>query len=214
MLICTTNPHKVREFAGLLNPLGIDLHPIMNLDIPETGDSFVDNAREKARGYALRYPGQWLLSEDSGLVVPALGGMPGAFSARYADVQVDAGGVLRIENSGRSRVEMDALNILRLLREAKDLPQNNRGAYFVSYIVVVDPQGKIAFETERRATGWITQEIRGSGGFGYDSIFRSDHSFGRTWAEIPPDRKALFSHRAKATSDLMAWMCSTQRELR
>lgn len=208
MRICTTNPGKVAEFGGLLAPLDIRLIPTMKEDIPETGDTFADNAREKARGYAKIYPNCWLLSEDSGLVIPALGNFPGPFSARFDDLNM---ATRRVIHTRRTRVQMDPLNNERVLRLMKGKPKSKRGAYFVAYIVVLDPEGEIAFEVEQRAYGWITETLRGTGGFGYDPLFETDTSFGQTWAEIDSARKDLISHRSRAVWDLMAWLCSTRR---
>jgi XTP/dITP diphosphohydrolase len=210
MRICTTNPGKVREFGGLLSPLGVALVPTMDHDIPETGDTFADNAREKAMGYARLYPGEWLLAEDSGLVVPTLNGLPGAFSARFADcVLSDDLTVVRVQESGRTRKVLDPLNTARVLSMLEGTPPEKRGAYFVAMIVVVNPQGNIAFEVERRTNGWITEAPRGNNGFGYDPVFESDTSFGLTWSEMDTARKDLVSHRSKAVWDLMSWLCST-----
>jgi non-canonical purine NTP pyrophosphatase (RdgB/HAM1 family) len=199
MRICTTNPGKMREFGGLLSPLGLTLKPSsMSIDIPETEDSFAGNSRLKAREYARYYPGEWILAEDSGLVVPALGGMPGPWSARFA------------EDPDRHipRDEIDPLNNAKVLALLKGTPSANRGAWFVSHITVVNPQGDVAFSTERRAYGWIATEAYGSQGFGYDPIFISDSTGGKTWAEIDAARKDLISHRNHAIWDLMAWLCS------
>ncbi len=213
MRICTTNPGKVAEFGGLLLPLDIRLTPTTKHDVPETGTTFQHNARQKARGYAALYPGDWILSEDSGLVIPALKGLPGPYSARFADLDVSDADALVINESGRPRSEMDPANNRRVLRMMEGVPADQRGAYFVGYIVVIDPKGEIAFEVEQRAYGWITTELRGTGGFGYDPLFESDTSFGQTWAEIDTARKGLISHRSKSVWDLMAWLCSTDREV-
>ena len=211
MRICTTNPNKVAEFGGLLAPIDIRLIPTA-LDFPETEKTFSDNAVEKAMNYARVYPGEWLLSEDSGLVVPALDGRPGPYSARFADLELTAKGPI-IRESHRGREEMDRANNIRVLEMMADVPQHQRGAYFVCYTVVIDPQGNRAFEVERRAYGQVIEELRGDGGFGYDPIFMSAAAFGRTWAELDSARKNLMSHRSKAIWDLMAWLCSTSRDI-
>ena len=215
MRICTTNPGKLAEFGGLLAPLDIKLTTETDQDIPETGDTFAHNAEEKARGYAAVHPGEWLLAEDSGLVIPALAGLPGPYSARFADAKISILSI-EIKDSGRPRSVMDPLNNQRVLEMMKDVPvhEHERGAYFVANIVVMAPDGTVAFSTERRSPGWIVTEPRGEGGFGYDPIFESDTSFGKTWAEIDSARKDLISHRSKAVWDLMAWLCSTNLEVK
>ena len=211
MRICTTNPGKMAEFGGLLAPLGLTLKAsVLTLDIPETGDTFKDNSIEKAKGYAKEYPGEWLLAEDSGLVVPALGGLPGPWSARYADLDTAN---RQVRESGRPRSVMDPLNNKRVLTYMGSFPPESRGAYFVACITVIDPQGNVAFVTEQRAYGWIALEERGTNGFAYDSLFISPTTGGKTWAEIDSARKDLISHRNKATWDLMAWLCSSKLDI-
>lgn len=104
MLLCSTNPGKIRAFGGLLAALDIPLDPVMHHEIPETGDTFEANALEKAQAYAALYPGKWLLAEDSGLVVPALGGWPGPWSAMFDDTNVRTHVVTP---SRRSRAEIE-----------------------------------------------------------------------------------------------------------
>ena len=109
MKLCSTNDGKLAEFGGLLAPLDIRLEPVRHMDIPETGDTFRANAIMKALGYAKHFGGEWVLAEDSGLVVPALNaghftGLPGAYSARFADMDL-LNGVE--QESGRPRSEMD-----------------------------------------------------------------------------------------------------------
>lgn len=209
MRICTTNQGKLREFGGMLAPIGLSLTiSDPRIDIPETGVSFKENSQQKALGYAAAYPGEWLLAEDSGLCIPALGGFPGPWSARYADVTCLY--PLRVNESGRSRELMDVMNRERVLREMARIPESEQGAYFVCCITVIDMSGQVAFRTEQRTYGWITQEPAGYNGFGYDPIFVSDHTGGKTWAEIDGARKGLISHRSKACWDLMAWLCSTK----
>lgn len=209
MFICTTNMGKVREFASLLSPLGIDLKPITHHHVPELGCTFIENGRMKAQAYANLYPNRWILAEDSGLVVPALNGMPGHLSARYDDVQDDG----KIVESLRDRLTIDFANNMKVLDKMKNVSPEHRGAYFVSHLVVINPHGQIAFETERRAVGWIATEMKGSQGFGYDPIFQSDTSYGKTWAEIDSVRKNLISHRSEVIWDFLAWVCSTTEEI-
>lgn len=206
MRICTTNPGKLREFGGLLAPLGIKLTPTTQHDVPETGDTVLANARQKAAGYAALYPDEYILTEDSGLVVPALGGLPGPWSARFTDLDL---ATLHVRESGRDRSIIDPLNNERVL----DLLGNekNRGAYFVCVLNLTLNETRL-FEIERRVYGWITDKPRGEGGFGYDPIFESPQSYGKTWAEVDSLRKNLMSHRQIAVFDLMAWLASHPRD--
>jgi len=206
MRICTSNPGKVSEFGGLLAPLDINLDVSGDYDIPETGITFADNSREKILGYAKHYSGEWLLADDSGLVIPALNNLPGPFSARFSDLDLDT---LMIVSSGDDREVIDLKNNNRVLELLSNIPHDNRGAYFVACITVLNPDGKVSFQVERRAYGYISKELRGKNGFGYDPLFISDNSFGKTWAEIDKARKSLISHRSKAIWDFLAWICST-----
>lgn len=203
MRICTTNPGKKREFGSLLYPLGIELKTTdPSIVIEEPHPSFLDNAKEKAFGYHRHYPGEYLLVEDSGLVVPLLDGLPGPWSADFSDLDIET---REVNSSGRGRSIIDPLNgerVLSLMEGKKE-----RGAYFVAVILVCSPKGSIVFKVEERAYGWIAQEKRGENGFGYDPIFISPETYGKTWAEIDRGRKDLISHRNKAINHFMAWVC-------
>lgn len=203
MLIGTTNPHKIREIGGICAPLDIPLEPL-SLDIEELGDTFEANALSKAVGYARARPGQTVLVDDSGLVVPALEGLPGAWSARFDDLDL---ATRTVRPSGRGRAEMDVANCTRLLEQMRAIPPERRGAYFIACIIVARDE-RVHFQVTRKAAGWILAEARGDGGFGYDPVFASDTSFGRSWAEIDAARKNLISHRGEALWDLQAWLCS------
>jgi XTP/dITP diphosphohydrolase len=204
MILGTTNPHKVREIGGICAPLGIALEPIA-LDVPEEGETFEENALAKAIGYGTARPGQTVLVEDSGLEIPALGGLPGPWSARFDDFDLDTRTVRT--HSARDREEIDAANRKRVLALMKDVPAHRRAASFVVSVVVAR-RGAVLFTVTRRAAGWILEEERGEHGFGYDAIFASDASFGKSWAEIDAARKDLISHRGEALWDLQAWLCS------
>jgi XTP/dITP diphosphohydrolase len=128
--------------------------------------------------------GAWVIGEDSGLCVPALGGAPGVYSARYAGTHGD-----------------DRANNDKLLREMAHLTGADRAAYYVSTAVLADPSGKAIAEVEGRCHGLIVTERRGTGGFGYDPLFLVPEH-GRTFGELPPEVKAQMSHRAKAFADL------------
>src|SRR5439155_10515454 len=122
-------------------------------EVAETGDTFEANARLKAVAVATG-TGHWAVGEDSGLVVPALGGAPGVYSARYAGQQGD-----------------DAANNVKLLAELDEVPDDQRGAYYVCTAALSDPAGDVKAVVEGRCHGVILREARGSGGFGYDPLF-------------------------------------------
>ena len=180
-VLSSRNAHKAVELERLMPgwtivPLDRDDYP------PETGGSYVENARAKARfGHAAGGGSVWALGEDSGLEVAALGGRPGIESARYAPEGPPA--------------------IAKLLGELAGVPAGRRGARYVSEIVAVAPDGE-----ELRGTGTlegrIGDEPRGSEGFGYDPVFVPEGEE-RTVAELGNDWKARNSHRARAARALL-----------
>ena len=207
MWIGTTNPGKTREFATMLAPLGIPLEPISG-DVPETGITFGENSRIKALAYADLAQQQGggtplVLCEDSGLVVPALKGLPGPWSARFIDLDINTLEVC--PSSLTDREEIDARNNERVLQllDSSDLPL--RGAYFVSHISVARP-GEVLWEIEEQAHGWIATAPRGSNGFGYDPIFIGQDTYDKTYAELDPVRKNMRSHRKRAMDQLYYWL--------
>ncbi len=199
MFIGTTNPGKVAEIAALLAPLGIELNAV-SLDVPEMGDTFDENAVQKALAYAEHTRGV-TLAEDSGLIVPALGGLPGPWSARFADLDMET---RRITPSSRTRAEIDPLNTQRILDLMRGIEQPRRAAMFKVVLVVAQP-GQVLFTTSGECHGWIAEEPRGTKGFGYDPIFVGQDTFGKTFAELDPIRKNLRSHRKRALDELFMW---------
>ena len=177
ILIATHNQHKKEEIQQILgNDFSVtsladyDLHD----EIVEDGNTFHENALIKAK-YCFEKTGKPSLGDDSGLVVEALEGRPGIYSARYA---------------GNHDF---AKNMAKVLDEMKD--ENNRKAYFVTVMCLVDSVGTHYFEG--RVYGNLTREIRGEKGFGYDPIFIPDHHE-ITFAEMKPEDKNAISHRKKA----------------
>jgi XTP/dITP diphosphohydrolase len=187
LVLGSRNAKKLREMAGLLGGLGFnlsDLTPYPDApEVEETADTFVGNATLKATTLAPAL-GAWVIGEDSGLVVPALGGAPGIYSARYAGTHGD-----------------DAGNNARLLAELAKLPAADRAAYYVSTAVLADPTGEVIAEAEGRCHGIIVEEARGAGGFGYDPLFLVPE-YGKTFGELPAEVKQAMSHRAKAFAEL------------
>jgi XTP/dITP diphosphohydrolase len=187
LVLGSRNRKKCEEIKALLGDLGLDLRDLTDWpdapEVVEDGATFVDNARKKAVELA-RYLGQWVLGEDSGLVVPALGGRPGVHSARYAGKQGD-----------------DAANNARLLAELAPLPDDQRAAYYVCTAALADPTGEVRAVVEGRCHGLITRELRGNGGFGYDPLFLIPE-YHRTFGELSPRVKHALSHRARALAQL------------
>ena len=192
LVLASNNAGKLREFAALLAPLGYTVVPQKELGIPEAEEphcTFVENALAKAR-HASALSGLPALADDSGLVVPALGGEPGVHSARYG-----------------GEPKSDARNNARLLEELA-LPDTagqarDRSGHYVCVLVFVrhanDPQPVIA---EGEWHGRIIDSPRGNEGFGYDPLFLVPE-LGRTVAELPHDQKNRLSHRGQATQVLI-----------
>lgn len=186
----TTNPHKVREVRGLLAGVPVQVETLAQAppgaEPEETADTFEGNARIKALHYAALHPGEYVVSEDSGLEVDALGGAPGVQSARF----------LGPEATYAARFD-------EILRRLRDVPEARRTARFVCALVVAR-DGAVLFETRGVVEGRIAGAPAGDGGFGYDPIFFSP-ALGCTLAEAG-DVKATVSHRAQAVAALIRWV--------
>ncbi len=188
LVIATQNGHKIREIRTLLRPSGqFDIYSLLDfpdyVPPPETGETFEANARLKAE-HAAKALGKWTLADDSGLVVSALGGEPGVYSARYAG-----------ENA------TDKENRKKLLKEMEGLDSDRRFAYFECCIVLASPQG-IRKVATGHCEGLITEQERGGNGFGYDPLFIK-HDYNQTFAELGELVKNQISHRAKALEKIM-----------
>jgi XTP/dITP diphosphohydrolase len=194
IVIASNNPGKLREFATLLAPFSFEAIPQAALGITEAEEpfaTFVENALAKAR-HASRAAGLPALADDSGICVPALGGAPGVWSARYAN----------IASNGAAEPKSDARNNERLIRElaGKD---DTRAFYYCSLVLVMhadDPHPLIA---DGECWGEIVQTPRGSGGFGYDPHFFLSQ-YGKTAAEVTDEEKNRISHRGLAMRELAA----------
>lgn len=189
LVLGTYNRKKGLELADLVAPLGIAVRTLSEfsgiVEAAETGDSFAENAAIKATSYA-RQLVHWVLADDSGLCVDALGGRPGVHSARYAG-----------EGAG------DEDNNQRLLAELSGIPDERRTAHYVCHAALADPSGVIRAEAEEPCHGRILAERRGGGGFGYDPLFEIVE-YHRTFGELAPEVKACLSHRARALRKLLS----------
>jgi XTP/dITP diphosphohydrolase len=187
LVLGTRNLKKLRELEELLAgaaPRLAALADFPDAPIPaETGATFLENATLKAATLS-KALGRWVLGEDSGLCVDALGGRPGVYSARYAGEPTD-----------------DERNNDKLLFEMRDVPDEMRSARYVCAAVVCDPRGEVRAESHGVCEGRITRARRGAGGFGYDPLFLIV-SEGRTFGESPPAIKRRLSHRAEAIRKL------------
>ena len=192
--VATGNQGKLNEFKMLLNRLvqdGLNVHSQAELPVfsapPENGDSFLANARIKARALKSVKPATWVIADDSGLVVEGLNGLPGIHSARYA-----------------GRHAADSENVAKVLKMLTIRHVANRKASFVCTIVAFNPAGQ-EHVFEGRLEGEVAKAARGQAGFGYDSIFIPAGETS-TLAELGLAFKNKISHRAKAIDLLMAVM--------
>jgi XTP/dITP diphosphohydrolase len=186
-VLATRNDHKLREFREALP--GIEILPLPD-DVelpPETGETFAENAVEKARA-AHEATGLPAIADDSGIEAAALGGRPGVRSARYA---------------GEDATDEETLQ--KLLDEVGAAGGDRSVAYVCALVHVTEDGEEWLFEC--RCTGQLAAEPRGDGGFGYDPAFvPDDYDDGRTMAELTPDEKHAISHRGRAAHAFHDWL--------
>ena len=190
IVLATNNAHKVTEFKNCFAEKGIEAEIIpisatgFSGEIIEDADTFEGNAFIKAKTLC-DYTGMISVADDSGLVVDALGGAPGVFSARYA-------------GEGCS----DADNINKLLADLDELPDADRSARFVCSICVCRPDGETLTVSAFGGEGEIIDKCRGEGTFGYDPVFYYP-PMGKTYAEMTSEEKNSVSHRGRAIEKLL-----------
>jgi XTP/dITP diphosphohydrolase len=187
LFLASSNAGKLREYVELARGTGVTIELLPRFgefpSFEESAPTFAENSAGKALHYS-RFTDEAVLADDSGLVVPALGGAPGVFSARYA-------------GPGAS----DADRVQKLLREMRGNVDEERRARFVCVTAVARAGRAIAVVSEL-ANGVITEAARGAGGFGYDPVFLFAE-LGRTYAELTPDEKNAYSHRGKSFRKLL-----------
>lgn len=179
LLIATNNKNKLKELNSLFEKTGIEITSLkeegIDLEVEETGKTFKENAKLKAKAY-MEASGLPTLADDSGLVVQALGGKPGVYSARYA---------------GESATDEE--NIKKLLKEMKGIPTENRTAQYKVVFAIAVPGQEIK-TCEGSMKGIIAEKPIGNNGFGYDPVFYIPR-FKATAAEITQEQKNSISHR-------------------
>ena len=191
IVVATGNMHKLVEIEAILSRVLTDvrfvaLGQLGDFDDPEeTGTTFLENALIKAEA-AVEQTGFPAIADDSGLVVDALDGEPGVYSARYAGVHGD-----------------DAANNAKLLTNMEGVADADRTARFVSVVALIDADGLVTYG-EGTCEGMVGYEERGEFGFGYDPLFLPDDTPGKTMAELTPDEKNAISHRFHALQALAA----------
>ena len=195
IVVATGNMHKLTEIEAILSQVLPDtrfvaLGQLGDFEDPEeTGATFLENALIKAEA-AVAQTGLSAVADDSGLVVDALEGEPGVYSARYAGVHGD-----------------DAANNEKLLEKMADVADGEPTARFMSVIALVDASGVVRSGTGA-CEGMIGREGRGDHGFGYDPLFLPADTPGKTMAELTPEEKNAISHRFHALQDLVEQLAS------
>ena len=197
ILIATSNPGKIRDFAGAASHHGIEVAAIPNFSslpsVIEDGATFEANARKKAEAYSRYVPGEIVIADDSGLEVDALGGAPGVHSARYA---------ADVPHAAENNTDDDDNNA-KLIREICRVPANKRTARFVCWIAAAR-DGKTLAVFEGKAEGIIQDQPKGTNGFGYDPLFFFPQ-INKTFAELTAQEKAHYSHRGAAFRKFLDW---------
>lgn len=212
LFLATGNSHKIDEVRSILGPeFTVLSHRDTNarFEIPETGDTFEDNARLKAMAWAayLRMDScnmnvEYVLADDSGLEVDALNGAPGVHSARFAAL-----------DSGAPGNSPDAENNAKLIRLLEPIPAPERSARFRCVLALVPVTTTVPFEVfhfSGSCPGRIQRQPAGCGGFGYDPLFIPD-GYSASFAELGPEIKNRLSHRARALEQLQAWFATLAR---
>lgn len=189
--LATGNAHKAQEFQRLADESGLPVEVVAARTMPDVVEdtgTFTGNARKKAQALqGLLPPDAWVLADDSGVCVEALGGRPGVESAYYAGPQHDG-----------------AANLRKLAEVMREVPEGRRGASFVCVLVLRGPGG-VEQVCEGRCEGVLRREPRGGGGFGYDPLF-VPHGSTRTYAELDEAGKDRISHRGRAWRSLAGWL--------
>ena len=200
VLIASSNPGKLRDFASVASLHGVEIALIPDFssypEVIEDGETFEANARKKAEYYSRVLPGQIIIADDSGLEVDALNGAPGVRSARYAASGPEASG-----NSS------DAANNAKLLRETASVPDDQRTARFVC-VIAAARDGETLATFRGAAEGVLLRDFRGTNGFGYDPLFYFP-KLGKSFAELNGEEKGAVSHRGMAFRKFLEWADQT-----
>ncbi|MHA6252099.1 XTP/dITP diphosphatase [Oceanobacillus sp. CAU 1775] len=191
IVIATKNKGKIKEFEDFFKKYGIEVLSLYDLennipDIEETGSTFEENAALKAEQIA-HILNKAVLADDSGLMVDALNGEPGIYSARYAGAD-----------------KSDSENNNKLLKNLENVPEEKRTAKFVCTLAIARPGEETIFKTGY-CHGQIGYSPKGEHGFGYDPLF-IPNGYNKTMAELSPEEKNKISHRSEAIKQLDDWL--------
>ena len=189
IVLASSNKHKVQEINDIVSSCGLSgkvefILPPKDFDPIENGTSFEENSYIKAKE-AWKLSHTWVLADDSGLCIDALGGKPGIYSARYAETP-------------QKRIE-------RVLNELNG--EKNRDAHFSCAMTLINPQGEVEYKYQGICEGSITEDVRGTNGFGYDPIFLVNGGT-RTMAELSEEEKNQVSHRSDALRNVLNYIGS------
>jgi len=202
ILIATSNPGKLRDFAGAARQHGVEIAGIPDFSslptVVEDGITFEANARKKAEEYSRYAPGEIVVADDSSLEIDALNGAPGVHSARYAAPDLQG----REPHQADANTD-DQANNARVLREMKGVPSAERTGRFVC-VLAAARDGKTLATFRGTVEGIILDAPRGTNGFGYDPLFYFPE-IKKTFAELSAEEKANYSHRGKAFRQLLDW---------
>jgi XTP/dITP diphosphohydrolase len=202
ILIATSNPGKLRDFAGAAAAHQIEIAGVPDFSslppVVEDGLTFEANARKKAEAYSRYVPGEIVVADDSGIEIDALNGAPGVHSARYAAPEL-----LGQEPHEAGANTDDEANNARVLRELKSIPPEKRTGRFVC-VLAAARDGETLATFRGTAEGVILGCPRGTNGFGYDPLFYSPQ-IGKAFAELTAEEKASSSHRGAAFRQFLEW---------
>lgn len=183
IVLASRNRKKTKEVTEILAAVGFSVIPVTNFpdvpDVEEDGETFAENAAKKASQVA-RQLKQWVIGEDSGLIVDALNGAPGIYSARYSGLGAT-----------------DEKNNSKLLADLASIPDEKRGAGYLCSVALANPDGEIRIACEGTCRGRILHEANGEGGFGYDPYFLIPE-YHLTFGQLSSVVKHRLSHRARA----------------
>jgi XTP/dITP diphosphohydrolase len=206
ILIATSNPGKLRDFAGAAVEHGVEIAGVPGFSslptVVEDGETFEANARKKAEEYSRYVPGEIVVADDSGLEIDALHGAPGVHSARYAAPDLHHKEPHEVDANTD-----DQANNARLLRELKSVPVAERTGRFVC-VLAAARDGETLATFRGAAEGIILDAARGTNGFGYDPLFYFPQ-IGKTFAELRAEEKSKYSHRGAAFRELLDWSDAT-----
>lgn len=206
VLVATSNPGKIRDLAGAAAAHNVRIETLPGFaslaSVAEDGLTFEANARKKAEHYSKYAEGEVVIADDSGLEVDALKGAPGVRSARYAADEHNAP-----EDAPNSD---DEANNQRLIRELHDVPEEYRTGRFVC-VIAAARNGHTLATFHGKAEGILLRQPRGSHGFGYDPLFYFPE-IKKTFAELTPQEKALYSHRGAAFRAFLGWEDESREE--